>query len=177
MFHFVLFVVSMSSDRSSRHSKIIGQFGEHLVCNFLSRSGFEATIVDHTGTDIIEYHEDSKARMGISVKSRTSKADCTARAVRLSKRKEEQDGFGKLRRACEWFGCKPWIAVYFEWDDCAKLYLTRLDHYKAMHVEEGKNASRWSMSEQRMSKLEADADVAYVELTFRKEHWSSLLKQ
>ncbi|MEJ5273923.1 MAG: hypothetical protein WH035_07315 [Spirochaetota bacterium] len=40
-------------DKSSRHSKIIGNFSENLLCNFLSRSGFEVTTIDHTGLNII----------------------------------------------------------------------------------------------------------------------------
>jgi hypothetical protein len=36
-------------DKSSRHSKIIGEFGEPFLCNWLSRSGFEVAVVDHTG--------------------------------------------------------------------------------------------------------------------------------
>lgn len=45
----------MMSDiyKSTRHQKIFGDFGEHIVCNWLSRSGFEETIADHTGIDII----------------------------------------------------------------------------------------------------------------------------
>ena len=41
--------------KSSRHQKIIGTFGENLICNWLSRSGFEVAVVDHTGIDIIAY--------------------------------------------------------------------------------------------------------------------------
>ncbi len=42
----------MEIDKSSRHSKIIGAFGEAFLSNWLSRSGFEVTIVDHTGLDV-----------------------------------------------------------------------------------------------------------------------------
>jgi len=42
--------------KSSRHQKIIGNFGESLICNWLSQSGFEVAIVDHTGVDIIAYN-------------------------------------------------------------------------------------------------------------------------
>jgi len=46
--------------KSSRHQKIIGNFGEQLICNMLSRTGFEVTIVDHTGIDIIAYNPKTK---------------------------------------------------------------------------------------------------------------------
>jgi len=46
----------MSIEKSTRHQKIIGAFGEHFLCNWLSRSGFEVSIVDHTGIDLIAYN-------------------------------------------------------------------------------------------------------------------------
>ncbi len=55
--------------KSTRHQHIIGKYGEYLVCNWLSRSGFEVAIVDHTGIDIIAYNPKSQQRLGISVKS------------------------------------------------------------------------------------------------------------
>jgi len=61
----------MEINKSSRHQKIIGNFGEQLICNWLSRSGFEVIIVDHTGIDIIAYNPKTMQRIGISVKSRT----------------------------------------------------------------------------------------------------------
>jgi len=51
-------------EKSSRHQKIIGNLGENLVCNWLSRSGLEVTIVDHTGIDIIAYNPRTKERLG-----------------------------------------------------------------------------------------------------------------
>lgn len=57
--------------KSSRHQKIIGNFGENLICNWLSWSGFEMVLVDHTGIDIIAYNPKTDQRLGISVKSRT----------------------------------------------------------------------------------------------------------
>ncbi|MCJ7648285.1 MAG: hypothetical protein MUP85_06705 [Candidatus Lokiarchaeota archaeon] len=58
-------------NKSSRHQKVIGNFGESIFCNWLSRSGFEVTIVDHTGIDIVAYNPIQGNRLGISVKSRT----------------------------------------------------------------------------------------------------------
>ena len=39
--------------KSSRHSKVSGQFGEILVAYLLSKEGFEVAQVDHTGLDIL----------------------------------------------------------------------------------------------------------------------------
>jgi len=45
-------------EKSTRHSKIIGNFGEQFMANWLSRSGFEVVLVDHTGIDIIAFNNE-----------------------------------------------------------------------------------------------------------------------
>jgi hypothetical protein len=69
--------------KSSRHQKIIGNFGESLICNWLSRSGFEVAIVDHTGIDIVAYDPATRQRLGITVKSRTRTAGKEDQSVNL----------------------------------------------------------------------------------------------
>ena len=39
--------------KGTQFARILGNFGEYLVCNRLTRSGFEVCIVDHTGMDVI----------------------------------------------------------------------------------------------------------------------------
>ena len=63
----------MQINRSTRHQKIVGEFGEHLVCNWLSRSGFEVSRVDHTGIDLIAGKPSGKKPYGITVKARTTR--------------------------------------------------------------------------------------------------------
>ena len=57
--------------KSTRHSKIIGDFGELFVCDTHSKSGFEVLRVDHTGLDVSAYNVVNVRRLGITVKSRT----------------------------------------------------------------------------------------------------------
>lgn len=45
----------MAIKKSTRHSELVGGFGERIVCNWLSRSGFETCVADHTGLDIIAF--------------------------------------------------------------------------------------------------------------------------
>ena len=45
----------MDNAKGTRRSKVIGEFGEAFCSNWLSRSDFEVTIVDHSGLDIIAY--------------------------------------------------------------------------------------------------------------------------
>jgi len=38
--------MTIEIEKSSRHQKIIGDLGENIICNWLSRSGFEVAIVN-----------------------------------------------------------------------------------------------------------------------------------
>jgi very-short-patch-repair endonuclease/Holliday junction resolvase len=111
-----------SMQKSTRHNKIVGDFGEHLLCNWLSRTGFEVTRVDHTGIDVLA-SRDGK-RIGISVKSRTRDEGKETDSVTVFETKRA--GREKLVAACESFGCEPWIAVYVERSTSADVYLTSL---------------------------------------------------
>ncbi|MBK8382508.1 MAG: hypothetical protein IPL16_11595 [Ignavibacteria bacterium] len=57
--------------KSTRHSKITGDFAEGLVMYWLSKHGFETARVDHTGIDLISKNPITKELMGISAKSRS----------------------------------------------------------------------------------------------------------
>lgn len=134
----------MKIDKSTRHSEIIGDFGEKLVCNWLSRSGFEVTLVDHTGIDIVAYKR-GRGRLGITVKSRTRTGDQEDSSVNLFSRRN--DDRAKVKNACTVFACKPWIAVYVEAKDHADLYLTSLRHYDRKYRGRGDRAiDDWKMN-------------------------------
>src|SRR5258708_37212280 len=101
-------------EKSTRHSKIIGEFGEALLCNWLSRSGFEVTFVDHTGLDVIAYHRSTGRRLGITVKSRTRGAGRESASVNIFFNRKGPGDRAKLLEACTAFACEPWVAVYVE---------------------------------------------------------------
>ena len=115
--------------KGARHQKIIGDFGENLICNWLSRSGFEVALVDHTGIDVVAYHPPTKQRLGITVKSRTrhvGKEDDSINLLYCQKVKSDRK---KLLYACDAFACEPWIAVYVETLEYADVYLTSLENF------------------------------------------------
>jgi len=155
--------------KSSRHQKLIGNFGESLVCNWLSRSGFEVAIVDHTGIDIIAYNPFTKERMGITVKSRTrtvGKED-TSVNIFLNKKGDRE----KLIEACKSFGCKPWIAVYVETANFADLYLTSLENYDKKYRGRGKTVDRWKMGKKWRAEYEKDPNVKHIRIEFDIKNW------
>lgn len=52
--------------KSSRRSKITGDFGETLILDWLSKQGAECARVDHTGIDLIARWPRSPEVLGIS---------------------------------------------------------------------------------------------------------------
>lgn len=158
--------------KSSRHQKIIGNFGEYLICNWLSRSGFEVTLVDHIGIDIIAYNPSIKRRFGITVKSRTRSIGTEETEVNIFSYQKEKNDRQKLLDACEAFACEPWIAVYVETLESADVYLTSLKNYDEKYRgREGKAVDGWKMRKKHREQYEKDFDVKNIRIEFRAINW------
>ena len=112
------------------------------MCNWLSRSGFEVTVVDHTGIDIVAYNPSKDQRLGITVKSRTRTGGREDDDVLVFSKSDRS----KIHDACKTFGCEPWIAVYVETEDGADLYITSLTNYDTKyHTKSESTTSSWMM--------------------------------
>ena len=91
--------LSSRQAKSSRHSKICGNFFENLVLYMLSRKGFETALVDHTGIDLIAKNPANKRDYrGISVKGRTRNPGEPAGRVKIE---NFQDHIKKISDACD----------------------------------------------------------------------------
>jgi len=160
----------MEINKGTRHTKIIGDLGEHLVCNWLSRSGWEVVLVDHTGIDIIAYHRKSEKRIGITVKSRTRTAGTEKDTVNIFKTKK--DDRRKVLQACEYFACEPWIAIYVEKSDSADLFLTSLKNYDEKYqLNVDKAIEDWKMGEKYLQKYALDSNIHYLRLKVESHNW------
>ncbi len=164
----------MEITKSSRHQKIIGNFGENLICNWLSRSGFEVVVVDHTGIDIIAYNHSTKQRLGITVKSRTRDFGKEEDSVNVLYNKKEDRQ--KLKDACEAFACVPWIAVYVEAKDFADIYLTSLENYEEKYGTKHRGSSKrtaddWKMGEKAKEDYDTDSKVKHIRIDFNLAKW------
>jgi Holliday junction resolvase-like predicted endonuclease len=103
--------IMMEVEKSSRHSKITGDFSEGLILYWLSKYGFECAIVDHVGIDIIARNSRTKELMGISVKSRSRNNGKEGQYVHIP-----NDHFDKVQEACKAFDCVPYMAVVVDKD-------------------------------------------------------------
>lgn len=158
--------------KSTRHQKIIGDFGEALLCNWFSRSGFEVTIVDHTGIDIVAYNPNSCQRLGITVKSRTRLKGTEASSVNIFSYQKGKNDRQKVLDACEAFACEPWIAIYVESSNSADLYLLSLNHYDHEYRGKANKAiDDWKMGEKHRMRYAGDSNVKHVHIDLLWNSW------
>jgi len=162
----------MDIEKSSRHTKIIGDFGENIICNWLSRSGFEVALVDHTGVDIIAYNPKTKQRLGITVKSRTRNVGKEETQVNVFSFRKGKDDRKKLLEACEAFSCEPWIGVYVESSQSGDVYLTSLRNYDENYLgREARAIHSWRMRRKDRQRYEEDPCVKHIRIEFRGTNW------
>jgi len=158
--------------RSTRHQKIIGNFGENLICNWLSRSGFEVTIVDHNGIDIVAYHPKLDMRLGITVKSRTRTIGKEAESVYIFSYRNGKNDYKTYLKACNAFACEPWIGIYVETTDYGEMYLTSLKNYQDNYRGAAERAvDDWKMTPVYREKYRQDKSVKFIRIDFQPENW------
>lgn len=155
--------------KSSRHSKIVGDFGEAIVLYWLSKYGYECARIDHTGIDLIAREPNGTRIMGISVKSRDP----------LEHRKNAQinlpaDQFVKVRRACEAFGCVPYFAFVVETSDAIRGFLVPLEHLEAIAGGASGGMRYWRMRETDLGTYVHDDRIRSFTLTITSCSWRSL---
>ena len=162
----------MAIIKSTRHQKIIGDCGELIICNWLSRSGWEVTIVDHTGIDIVAYNPSTQHRLGITVKSRTRIPGKEEESVNVFSYQNGKNDRQKTIDACEAFASEPWIAIYVEATDQADIFLTSLKNYDTNYRIDGKKIDDWKMGPKHQEKYMADSMVKHVKIKFEEINWS-----
>jgi len=155
----------MKLEKSSRHSKITGDFGEAIVLYLLSRHGFECARVDHTGIDLIARRPNSREILGISVKSRSRQAGTEDTHLALP-----HEGFDKAKAACEAFGCVPYIAIVIDAGQRLRVFLLSLRHLQRLFPG-GQKVSAWQMSETFLRKYYADPKIKIFAFSEDAQKW------
>jgi hypothetical protein len=151
--------------KSTRHSKITGDFGESLVLYYLSLSGFECARVDHTGIDLIARPPQSERPLGISVKTRSRLPGTEATSLNLYK-----NDFPKIENACSAFGCAPYIGLVFDTPQSIYVYMLTLSHLRQL-VPGGSKVVAWPMSPQRIASYANDPNIWSLEWRKADSRW------
>jgi len=151
--------------KSSRHSKITGDFTEQLVLYLLSKHGFECSYVDHTGIDILARNPHTNELMGISVKGRSRNKGKEGTNVGIPK-----GNFKKVDDACETFGCIPYFAIVV--DEKEKIYTFIISEKELLKLRPpGKTTWAWAMGEKSLKKYYANDNIKIFEFNYRIHNW------
>lgn len=157
--------MTVELSKSSRHSRITGDFAESLVLYWLSKYGFECANVDHTGIDIIAKNPHTGEVMGISVKSRSRNVGTEGTNVSIT-----ADNFQKAAAACDVFGCLPYFAIVVDAADTICCFITSMEHLLEIHPV-GKSASSWAMSKPWLKRYREDPLIMRFEFRSETARW------
>lgn len=155
----------MKINKSTRHAKITGDFGEAVVLYWLSKYGFECAPIDHTGIDIIARNPHTNEVMGISVKSRSRTERLEAEYVSI-----RNDSFNKAEVACEAFGCVPYFAVVVDAGDAIRVFILAMKRLLELFPK-GKTGTGWKMSERYRKQYAADGEIMTFEFKTNTTKW------
>ena len=155
----------MEKQRSSRHSKITGDFGEALVLYWLSKDGFECARIDHTGIDLIARNPCTHEVMGISVKSRSRRLGREKAYLHIPNK-----DLKKAQEACDAFGCVPYIAVVVDTAELIRVFITPMDHLVELFPPTAASVG-WKMTDKHLERYDDDPQVMIFELSTATKRW------
>jgi Holliday junction resolvase len=150
--------------KSTRHSKITGDFAEGLVLYWLSKHGFECARIDHTGLDLIARNPHTNELMGISVKSRSRNIGREGTTVAI-----DRDNIGKLAVACKAFGCVPYFAVVVDAGQAIRCFIVTAAYLE--RASTNRSRLQWTMRQKDLLRYQNDKQVIMFEFQSRTLRW------
>ena len=155
----------MEISKSSRHSKITGNFAEYLILYWLSKYGFECALIDHTGMDIIARNPHTNELIGISVKARSRNAGTEGQYVGIS-----NDNIPKLEVACKAFGCTPYFALVIDEANGIRAFILSQEHLLSIHPM-GKEVISWKMGDKWINQYLNDPKIRTFAFSHQTLNW------
>lgn len=140
-------------NKSSRHSKITGEFAEHFILYWLSKHGLECARVDHVGMDLIARREGTARPMGISVKARSRNPGTEGTYLSIP-----NENFAKLEAACVAFGCDPYFAIMIDEADHISAFVMSAAVLEEIHPQRERVCS-WKMSTAWLQRYQTDSRI------------------
>ena len=151
--------------KSSRHSKITGDFAEHLILYWLSKYGFECAKVDHTGIDLIARNPITDEIMGISVKSRSRNEGKEGQYLHIA-----NENFSKIDNACHAFGCVPYFAIVIDEETTIKVFI--LSKIKLLeYFPMAQNSVGWKMTKAWIERYNSDKQIIKISFNYNTNNW------
>lgn len=146
-------------EKSSRHARIAGDFGEAFLLYWLSRSGYEVCRVDHTGIDLLVYHSRTRHRLGISVKCRTRLPGSEAEGVSVTAAE-----LPRIRASCKAYAAEPFLGIVVDRSDAIEAHLVSLATARVVNGV-GKKVLNFKLGKSQVERYKASP--GYFGLTLR----------
>ena len=122
--------INMELDKSLRHNKIAGDFGEYFVMYWLSKRGYEIILVDYVGIDLIATNKHTNISYGISVKTRTRPTIEKANKPFMIETQQVE----LIKTACINFKCKPAFGIVCDKDKNGEIEFWLLPYLKTLEI-------------------------------------------
>ena len=155
----------MKIQKSTRHSKITGDFAEGLIHYWLSKYGFECEDIDHTGIDLLARNPITQELMGISVKSRSRNEGKEGEYLSIP-----NDNFVKIENACKAFNCVPYFALVIDEEATIKVFILSKERL-LQYFEKKERAVGWKMSKSWIEKYESDRQIIKINFVYQTRDW------
>ncbi|MFM8470278.1 MAG: hypothetical protein ACKODH_09955 [Limisphaerales bacterium] len=155
----------MKITKSSRHSKITGDFGEALILYWLSKHGFECGRFDHIGIDLIARRSGSRKVMGISVKSRCRVESKEDEYLRIPKADLE-----KAALVCAQFHWIPYYAIVIDAGNLLRAYIMSKQHLVRV-CPPTPSGIAWKMTPAHVSQYDKDPHIMTFEFQSQTKKW------
>jgi Holliday junction resolvase-like predicted endonuclease len=155
----------MELSKSSRHSKITGDFAESLVLYWLSKYGFECAAIDHTGIDLIARNPKNNELLGISVKSRSRNIGKETTYVSI-----KNDNFEKAASACKAFGCIPYFALVVDAGNKITAFILSMAELEKI-TSKGETTHSWKMAQNYIDQYQKNPNIIIFEFTHLTHRW------
>jgi Holliday junction resolvase-like predicted endonuclease len=153
--------------KSSRHSKITGDFAERLILYWLSKYDFECAYVDHVGLDIIARNLHTPEVLGISVKSRSRARGMEGEYVKIP-----IENLMKLEKAAKAFNCTPYFAVVVDEFDIIHSWILPMSHLIHLHPQWRKRTQiGWKMTRRAIEAYAGDPKIMRFVLSTTTNRW------
>jgi hypothetical protein len=151
---------------SSNHSKICGDFGEHLTLYILSKYGFECARVDHTGIDVIARNPHTNEVMGISCKARSRSPRQMDSSLHVPHDEPE-----KVKAACAAFNCVPFYSLIIDRGDTTIVFILPLSVMIELHPDTLTKGFNWSMTEAWIARYQVHPKIVVIEMSTKIVSW------
>lgn len=161
-------------DKSKRHSKITGDFGEYFLLYFLSKHNYEAARIDYTGIDILAYDKIRDKKIGISVKARSRTSLRPTDGILVPGKNYE-----KIIASCKYFDCEPWICFIIDrpQKNGGKIYLFLLSLLEVCNYfpkfKMGHEFT-FAMGNKFLEKYKNNASIYKIEFDYKSFSWTNI---